>query len=123
MTNIIQALLLAFAMVESSNREQIFGDNGKAWGLYQFHETRWIEFGGKESNWGKAPRKEQDQIMAGYLIWAQKQAKKRNVDFIQFAATYHNNGHFVSKETGYVRKIRKQIDGKVVIKTWKAYAQ
>lgn len=104
-----QQLLKSFAFVESSNRSQIWGDNGKAWGKYQFHIERWMELGGKKSEFGKATESRQDEIMLIELNLAIHKSRKMGVDIIRGCATYHNNGNIKDLETNYVRKIRKNL--------------
>lgn len=100
-------ILRAFSFVESSHRPQVIGDKGKAWGLYQFHLNRWLEYGGAKESYGKADAKEQTRVMLNFLDYAYKVADKKNLDRIIVAATMHNNGHIVNKETDYVKKIRR----------------
>ena len=56
-------LLRAFEKMESGGREQIRGDKGRSWGLYQFGRARWTECGGSSRDWGRAGRAEQTRIM------------------------------------------------------------
>ena len=111
MTNTLQCLLLAFAMVESSNRDLPPYRDGKtkAFGYYAFHLDRWQQFDGKKSDWGKASAAEQDRVMTKFIVWGLKQAEKKKADTIRFVATYHNNGHYVNAETKYTIKIRREL--------------
>ena len=108
MNALILSLLAAFASVESSNRNLPAYDDhgGMAFGYYGFHEARWIECGGSAESFGTATREQQDAVMAKELTRAFRIAKKRGIDPIRAAATYHNNGHVIDSETAYTRKIR-----------------
>lgn len=101
-------LITAFALVESSGREHVKGDKGKAWGLYQFHRARWEECGGNPKEWGKADKKEQTRVMINALNKYAKQYKRKkpDTDFITWCATYHNNGHGRTVKTKYVKKVK-----------------
>ena len=87
-------LLKSFAFVESSNRPQILGDSGKAWGLFQFHKARYLELGG--NNWGSANVFEQQRVMLKEISIVRAKNKS---DLIQALATYHNLGHIEYRET------------------------
>ena len=59
----VPRLMRAFEDIESGGREQVRGDGGRAWGLFQFHRARWGECGGAPSDWGRAGRAEQERVM------------------------------------------------------------
>lgn len=105
----IDELLPAFAQVESSNRAQVWGDNGKAYGLYQFHLPRWLECGGTHAEFGNTSALRQTIIMRVALTRYHNYAKRRGLNFVQVAATMHNIGHYVPTETRYVKKIKKEL--------------
>jgi hypothetical protein len=108
--NIPPSVVVAFAMVESSGREQAVGDNGLSWGLYQFRKARWAECGGRPDDWGKAGAVEQTRVMARALTRYARNARKNAVgDRLQWMATCHNIGHGKAVETPYVAKIRKEV--------------
>jgi hypothetical protein len=104
-------VLRAFSFVESRHRVQIVGDNGLAWGKFQFHKARYTELGGK--NWGAADEIEQNRVMlkeVGIVRRLLTKDKYKNVEFVTALATYHNLGHIENKETKYVKKIKAALD-------------
>lgn len=105
-SNITDALILAFAHVESGFVINATGDKGEAYGLFQFHKARWLECGGTEDNWKKSDTKTQVKIM----IKALNSYCKKNIDGVEavrWMATSHNIGHGVDEDTLYVKKIRE----------------
>ena len=87
-------VLAGFAYKESSYREQVFGDHGNAWGLFQFHCERWTELGGHMDDYGNAPAELQIQIMVKELNQAARRAQARQLDFLTLACKRHNGGNF-----------------------------
>jgi hypothetical protein len=79
----------------------------KSWGLYQFQYDRWVESGGKASDWGKADAKEQTRVMVKALENYLDKHKKG--DHVTWVTTSHNSGHGLSKPTPYTRKIKAEI--------------
>ena len=109
----IKVLLLVFALVESSNNPQAIGDNGLAWGKFQFHKARWVECGGTLAEYGKASETRQDEIFLNEAKKVEKllkTAKYKRIDYVTALSTYHNNGHIKNEQTPYVKKIKKQIE-------------
>jgi len=105
----------AFSYVESSNRVHVWGDNGKAYGLYQFHIARWMECGGKRSEFGNAPAWRQTQIFFTEINrcfdqYERKRLWENGITPTQALATYHNNGSIKGCETEYVRKIKNRLN-------------
>ena len=107
-TAALMALLMAFAQVESSNRNLApYPDrNGLAFGFYGFHEARWVELGGDPAKFGKATRLEQDRVMV-VALRRYAASKPADVDLITWVSTYHNSGHGKTSPTKYTAKIRK----------------
>lgn len=101
------ALCLAFAHVESSNRNlPPYMDGGSmSWGLYAFKGPRWVECGGSAKTWGKAGRGEQTRVM-GCAIRRYLRTLPAGVDAITWAGTFHNNGHGRKKDTAYTIRLR-----------------
>lgn len=97
-----EKLARAIAQIESSNRPQVFGDNGLAWGLYQFHKARYLELGGKA--YGKADSTEQTRIILKEIALVDK--RRGNIDLVRAIGTYHNIGSIKNLETDYVKKLR-----------------
>ena len=107
-TSMLMALLMAFAQVESSNRNLApYPDrNGLAFGFYGFHESRWVEMGGDAAKFGNASRLEQDRVMVNAINRYLK-TKPADVDAIVWITTYHNSGHGHRTPSNYTEKIRK----------------
>lgn len=104
-----QKLLKIFEAKESSGKEQVYGDVGKAWGLFQFHKARWVECGGKLEDYGKVGRKEQERVMKNALIRYSKFPKKfTEKEKIYWIANWHNVGHGTIKETKYAKDFWKK---------------
>jgi hypothetical protein len=61
-------LLAAFEQIESGGREQVFGDGGRSWGIFQFGRARWRECGGDPAQWGKASAAEQRRVMRTAIL-------------------------------------------------------
>ena len=101
-------LLKAFNMVEASGKfpkKPYWDVNAMRWGGYAFGVDRWVECGGKRSQWGKAPPDVQTRVMLN-AIEHYLSTKPAHVDPIVWCATFHNVGHGVNKETSYVKKLR-----------------
>ena len=105
-TAILMSLLMAFAQVESSNRNLApYPDrNGLAFGFYGFHESRWCEMGGDPAKFGKATRLEQDAVMV-VALRRYAASKPADVDLITWVSTYHNAGHGHRTPSKYTEKI------------------
>jgi hypothetical protein len=103
----LTALIKAIAQVESGNNPKVKnGDNGKAWGLYQFHKARWYEF--SREPWGKASPVEQTRTMKRALVYylrKQSNGQKEKKERITWAANFHNKGHGSFQETRYTRSV------------------
>lgn len=110
MSAFVASLLLAFASVESSNRNlPAYHDvSGVGFGYYGFHYDRWVECGGSPATFGIATKTEQDWVMTNALHRYLRH-KPVGVDPVRWVATYHNIGHGVNRETHYVQKIRKAL--------------
>ena len=97
-----QKLLKIFEDKESSGNPQAIGDNGKAWGLFQFHKARWIECGGKLKDYRIVGRVEQERVMKNalkkYSNFPKGLTEKQKIYWI---ANWHNIGHGSLKETKY----------------------
>ena len=109
-TAILMSLLMAFAQVESSNRNLApYPDrNGMAFGFYGFHESRWCEMGGDPAKFGNASRLEQDRVMVNAINRYLK-TKPADVDALVWITTSHNAGHGHRTASKYTEKIRKAI--------------
>ena len=107
-TAILMSLLMAFAQVESSNRNlaPYHDRNGLAFGFYGFHESRWCEMGGDPAKFGKATRLEQDAVMVNAINRYLK-TKPADVDALTWITTSHNAGHGHRTPSKYTEKIRK----------------
>ena len=106
-TSMIVALLMAFAQVESSNRNlaPYWDKGGLAFGFYGFHEARWVELGGDPAKFGHATRLEQDAVMVA-AIHRYLRSKPAGVDALVWVGNYHNRGSGKTNETVYTRKLR-----------------
>ena len=125
-------LMRTFAAVESSSgkdKKYPWGDNGKAYGLYQFHLERWKELGGTAENFGKAGPKVQNELMLAEI--RKVLSKYKGTDPVLALASYHKIGHVVPNteqkfgfdkgkrkrvpqtdfEKAYIKKIRKTLPG------------
>lgn len=97
-------ILDAFAMQESTRAAKgihVPGDNGKAWGIWQFHKARWKECGGDPDLWGKAEAKVQAKIMLNALRKYTRNSRWGNLtveEKIIVAGRYHNRGHCKTSE-------------------------
>lgn len=105
----------AFAMQESSRAAKGIhapGDNGEAWGIWQFHKARYKELGGR--NYGKASANEQARVMLKAFRkytrksrWGKLSAEQQVI----VAGRYHNMGHCKlsqrSKHYSYTRSVWK----------------
>jgi hypothetical protein len=104
--NIPPSVIAAFAEVESSGRPFITGDHGKAWGLFQFHIGRWVECGGRRSEWGVASPARQTEVMLRavnkYAAWG---IRANAPDRLTWVANCHNLGHGSTTLTPYARKV------------------
>ena len=109
-TSMLMALLMAFAQVESSNRNLApYPDrNGLAFGYFGFHESRWVEMGGDPAKFGKATRLEQDRVMVA-AINRYLRSKPAGVDALTWITTAHNSGHGHRTPSKYTEKVRKAI--------------
>lgn len=107
--NIPPSVMVAFAMQESSGREQVLGDKGQAWGLFQFHRARWQELGGKKAEWGSASAAAQMEVMYRFLTRCYTSARAQGKDPIQYSAVVHNVGHWIPDETKYVEQLRSKL--------------
>ena len=58
-----ERLIRCIEAQESGGREQVIGDRGRSWGLYQFGSVRWRECGGSASGWRRSGRVEQTRVM------------------------------------------------------------
>ena len=103
--------LAAFAVVESSGDEGIWGDNGTAYGLYQFHLPRWLENGGTRAEWGRASAHTQTEVMLRALTKYAAKARAAKADRLTWLATSHNNGHGKYRQTAYSKKINAALKG------------
>ena len=114
-------VLDAFAMQESSRAARgihVPGDDGKAWGVWQFHRARWQECGGALSSWGKAGAKTQARVMlAAYRKytrasrWGSLSVEQRVI----VAGRYHNRGHCKKSERDKHYRYTRSV--------WKHYRQ
>ncbi len=121
-------LIDAVAWRESSRDLKPKGsnDNGRAFGLYQFHKARWGECGGDLREWGVASAKVQTEVMLRSIGKVKKLAKKRGLrltteQFVICVSRYHNIGHWhktdVNKHYWYSRDVwREYLDRPVGLK-------
>lgn len=92
-------ILDAFAMQESTRAAKgihVLGDNGNAWGIWQFHKARWKEHGGDPGLWGKANAKHQTKIMLNAFRAYTRKSRWGSLTVEQkiiVAGRYHNRGH------------------------------
>lgn len=112
----ITSLLLALALVESSNRnlKPYMDTNGhQSFGYYGFQKARWIELGGDAAKFGKATRKEQDKVMEAEILQAQASAPV-GMDGVKAICQLHNAGHIMSSSytSKYEKKVRKLMEVK-----------
>lgn len=97
--------------VESNGDYNAVGDNGKAWGAYQFHIARWLECCGENSEWGmrSTPHTRQDEVaetaMLKYHANALAKKQKSEAAVVTWMANYHNLGHGSTRKTRYVQKV------------------
>ena len=107
-TSMLMALLMAFAQVESSNRNlaPYWDKGGLAFGFYGFHEARWVELGGDPAKFGHATRLEQDRVMVA-AIHRYLRFKPADVDALTWMGNAHNAGHGRTNETKYVRNLKR----------------
>lgn len=110
----IARLVSAIAMQESGGDPNAFGDNGLAWGLFQFHRERWHEI----STDGYRDCKVEFQvavminmIQSRYLgpkVLAERMSigSLSSEDLCIIAGQIHNRGHFVCmRHTDYTRSL------------------
>lgn len=109
--NVPPAVCYSFAIVESSgvNKRPYWDVNGPAWGMYAFHRDRWVESGGRASEWGVATPERQTEVMLKALTKYVVRCRKANVPLMPGVANCHNLGSPSKVETKYVRKIWKEI--------------
>lgn len=110
-------ILDAFAMQESSRAAKgihVLGDDGKAWGPWQFQGDRWKECGGSPKLYGKADVKYQAKIMLNALRKYTRKSKWGNLTVEQkiiIAGRCHNIGHCKksqkNKHYSYTRSVLK----------------
>ena len=120
-TNDEARIIDAFAMQESSRAAKgihVLGDGGKAWGIWQFHKTRWKECGGDLKLYGKASTKYQAKIMLNALRRYTRKSKWGNLTVEQkiiIAGRCHNIGHCKksqkNKHYSYTRSLLKHYKG------------
>ena len=83
-----ERLIRCIEAQESGGREQIRGDRGKSWGLYQMGKARYSEGGGR--NYGKAGRTEQTRVMRVLLSRYLRDCKGTVEQQIVHASREHN---------------------------------
>jgi hypothetical protein len=108
----LDSLLAAFRQIESNGNYKAVGDNGKAWGAYQFHKARWNELADPK-RYGTASNQEQDAAMkkAVYRYW--RDATKHGAkDILAWVANWHNLGHGAEQQTAYVQKFKAALGAK-----------
>ena len=104
----LAALLAAFGLVESSGNYNAIGDNGKAWGAYQFHEARWHEL--STAPYRHAMKSEQDDAMRVEIARGLRIAAQRGIDPVSAVASLHHAGHVTIEDKAYIAKIRKALE-------------
>lgn len=111
----------AFAMQESSRAAKgihVPGDDGRAWGIWQFHKARWEECGGDPDEWGTADAKGQTRVMlAAFRKYTRASRWGRLTDEqrIIVAGRYHNRGHCKTSEKDKHYRYTRSV--------WKHYQQ
>lgn len=112
-------LIDAIAMRESTRAIRgihMSGDNGKAWGIYQFHKARWKELGGDPKTYGKANATEQTKVMLKVIRRCKANAAKAGVkltdeQLVIWVSRYHNIGNCgkskMNQHTEYSRYVWK----------------
>ncbi len=97
-------ILDAFAMQESSRAAKgihVPGDNGAAFGIWQFHRARWQECGGGPDLWGDASAKSQARVMLAAFRKYTRTSRWGKLTVEQqviVAGRYHNRGHCKTSE-------------------------
>lgn len=104
-TNQEARLINGIAWRESSRNLKPKGsnDNGKAFGLFQFHRARWEECGGNPDRWGKATAAKQVTAMLSGIKKQQRRAKREHwsmneVRLVILVGRWHNTGHCYASE-------------------------
>lgn len=100
----------AIAKVESSGNTKAVGDNGKAIGIFQIHESCWRDSGVKGSYNQCFDAKYSKQVMRAYLLRYAKKAVKSN-DFETLAKVWNGgpNGAKNKKTNNYWFKVKKNL--------------
>jgi len=107
------SVLAGFALVESSgiNCGPYPDGNTKAFGLFGFHLSRWLECGGLPEEWGRATEMRQMEVMYVALQrYAAAARRHHSTERIRFAANAHHYGHGSDFNTEYAKKIEAAIE-------------
>ena len=83
-----ERLIRCIEAQESGGREQVIGDRGRSWGLFQMGRARYSEGGGR--NYGKAGRTEQTRVMRVLLSRYLRDCKGTVEQQIVHASRSHN---------------------------------
>ena len=103
-------VIVAFALKESSGRNLPPYQDGKskAFGFFGFHESRWIDGGGRASEWGTASPARQFEVFTKclnrYLADADRHHAKSRLTWV---AVFHNSGTGSDTPTVYVEQLTK----------------
>jgi hypothetical protein len=97
-------LLDRIAFIESSNRSDCIGDNGRARGAYQMHLAAVIDCGGTKADWiALTNRATADRFAGAYLNIIQTKLAKAGIKQASPAQVYQiwNCGYTAAKRTGF----------------------